>query len=383
MRILKSYVTILFTSLSVLLCVAATSNAQTTPDPTADLVGVPSSGFDVKGTDISPQSLPPMVTTTLGHASCYDKPGGFSIVETNRLEEMLDEIDLSNSEEGDPSARMQNRIFPPNKLVGGRWDSDGKNMTITLWLKDTNGKILLSKSKSGPLDSFSEITDNVSKELADAMCKSKNETTNSWVGTITYENTEKNESKSRDPYVLGDAIDRTGKTYSYLSVNIRIGSTGTPQAFIVSKFMVTTEEIATGKINCGKVKGWRSTAFHKKSLLERKGVVTANASVSVSVKKSFYAISIGISEIKTTVTFSESMNDEGGCAEPYGKNPPPFVRTESIPVLIPSSIVQNIPLKNQNELSGSKKIPNAGTITWNLKQTPIKTNLASGIKNQH
>jgi hypothetical protein len=383
MRNKKSYVTILFTSLSVFLCMAAASNAQTTPDPTADLVGVPSSGFDVKGTDISPKSLPPMVTTTLGHASCYNKPGGFSIVETDRVEEMLDEIDLSNSEAGNPSTRMQNRIFPPNKLVGGKWDSDGKNMTITLWLKDTNGKILLSRSKSGPLENFSEITDNVSKDLADAMCKTKNEPTNRWVGTISYEHTKKNESKSRSSYVLGDGIDSTGKTYSYLSVNIRIGSTGTPQAFIVSKSGIISEEIATGKINCGKVKGWRSTAFHKKSTMEGKGVVNANASVSVSARKSFYEISIGISEIKTTTTFSESMHDDGGCAEPYDKNPPPFVRTESIPVLVPSSIVQNIPLKNQNELSGSKKIPNAGTITWNLKQTPIKTNPVSGIKNQH
>jgi hypothetical protein len=379
MQTKKTYVARLFTYLSILLCLAAVSNAQSTSDSNIDLVGVPNNGFEIKGTDISPKVLPPMVTTALGNASCYNKPGGFSIVETEKVEELLDEIDLSNSEEFDPSTRMQNRIFPPNKLVGGKWDSDGKNMTVTLWLKDTNGKILFSKSKSGQIKNFSEIIDNASKELAETMCKTRDVPTNPWVGIITYEDTKKTESKIRDPYVLGDKIDRTGNTYSSLRVNIRIGSTGAPQAFIVSKLIVTNEEIGTGKINCGKRKGWRSTGFHKKSLIDSKGIVNTSASVSVKIGKSNYEISIDLPEIKRTVTFSESMNDEGGCAEPYDKKSPPFVTTEKIPAFIPSPIIQNLPLKNQNELSGSKKFPNYGTVTWKLK----KTNPASVINNRH
>jgi hypothetical protein len=319
-----------------------------------------------------------MVIAPLTNASCYYKPGGFWVFEINKVEVMLDEVDLSSSEGFDPSTRMQNLNFPPNKLVGGKWDSDGKNMTITLWLKDTTGKILFSKSKSGQVKDFDKIINNASKELADTMCKNKDVPTNPWVGFITYENTEKSESKNRDPYVLGDRIDRAGNTHSSLRVNIKIGLTGVPQAFIVSKLIVTNEEIGTGKINCGKRKGWRSTGFHKKSLLESKGFTTANASVSVKIGKGNYDISFYIPEIKRTVTFSESMNDEGGCAEPYDKKSPPFTSTETVPVPISDIFQEPLP-KNQNELSGSKKFSNAGTITWKL----TKTNSASGINNRH
>lgn len=165
MRIRKLYVTVLFAFLVALLCMGVTASAT-------DIVGLPSSGFKVKGLDISGRDVAGMLYTDLGHASCYDKPDGFYVVETDpdKLKILQDEIDRSNSKGFDPSTRMKNRYVPPNKLVSGTWYSDGKNLTVTLLLKDSHGKTLLSKSGSGPAKDFFDISSKVGKELADAMC---------------------------------------------------------------------------------------------------------------------------------------------------------------------------------------------------------------------
>ena len=161
--------TILGLSLAALLCAGAATDAA---DSGMDTVGAPSNGFKVTGLDIKGAGVAAVVTTDLTHASCYDKPGGFSVVETDpdKLAAIKAEIDLSNSPGADPSTRLTNRYTPPNKFVSGGWSSDGTTLTVTLQLTDAQGRVLLGRSGSGPVKDFSDVSAKVTKDLTDAMC---------------------------------------------------------------------------------------------------------------------------------------------------------------------------------------------------------------------
>ena len=140
-------------------------------NPSIAIVGAPSKGFTVTGADVSGKAVAAMVSTDLASASCYDKPGGFILVETDPdiLAVLQAEIDFSNSPWADPRTRMKNRYVPPSYFVGGGWTTDGTTLTITLHLTDTKGSVLLSKSGSGPAENFSDISGKVTKDLTDAM----------------------------------------------------------------------------------------------------------------------------------------------------------------------------------------------------------------------
>jgi hypothetical protein len=173
MRIKRLHGIVLSAFLAALLCIGVTAGAQTESGSSTDVVGVPAGGFTVKGLDLPARALSPMIMSELTKASCYGDPGSFTVVETDPdiLSELQKEIDASNSEGFDPSTRMQNRWLRPNKSVSGSWNSDGTTLTATLWLTDTHGNVLITKSVSGPDKDFFDITEKVGKELADAMCK--------------------------------------------------------------------------------------------------------------------------------------------------------------------------------------------------------------------
>ena len=137
-----------------------------------DNVGAPSKGFKVSGLDIKGADVASVVSSDLTQASCYNKPGGFVLVETDpdKLSAMKSEIELSNSPLGDPNARMHNRYTPPNKFVSGGWSSDGTTLTATLVLTDARGNVLLARSGSGPVQNFNNVSEKVTKDLTDAMC---------------------------------------------------------------------------------------------------------------------------------------------------------------------------------------------------------------------
>ena len=161
--------TILGLFLSALLCAGAATDAA---ESDMDIVGVPSKGFKVTGLEISGRAVAAVVSTDLTKASCYYKPGGFYLVETDpdKLAAIKSEIDLSNSPGFDPGTRRQNRYVPPNEVVSGGWSSDGTTLTVTLQLADARGRMLLSRSGSGPATDFSNINAKVTKDLTDAMC---------------------------------------------------------------------------------------------------------------------------------------------------------------------------------------------------------------------
>jgi hypothetical protein len=161
--------TILGFFLLALLCAGAATGAAQSG---MDIVGAPSKGFKTSGLDITGADVAAVVSTDLIAASCYDKPGGFILVETDpdKLAAIKSEIDLSNSPGADPATRMQSRYVPPNELVSGGWSSDGTTLTVTLQLTDAQGAVLLSKSGSGPEANFTDISAKVTKDLTDAMC---------------------------------------------------------------------------------------------------------------------------------------------------------------------------------------------------------------------
>jgi hypothetical protein len=141
-------------------------------DSGMDIIGAPSKNFKVTGLDIKGADVAAVVATDLTQASCYNKPGGFFLVETDpdKLAAMKAEIDVSNSPVGDPGTRMKNRYVPPNKFVSGGWFSDGTTLTVTLQLADAQGRVLLGRSGSGPVKDFNEISAKVTKDLTNAMC---------------------------------------------------------------------------------------------------------------------------------------------------------------------------------------------------------------------
>jgi hypothetical protein len=141
------------------------------------LVGVPASGFTIAGLDLHPADIPPMLTTDLAGVSCYNKDGGFVVVETdpNVLAAIQAEIDLSNSTWADPSTRLQNLYVPPDYFVDGSLSSDGTNLTVTYRLVDSEGNELASKTGTGPSDDFFNIHAQVAKDLTNAMCCGKSQ----------------------------------------------------------------------------------------------------------------------------------------------------------------------------------------------------------------
>jgi hypothetical protein len=152
-----------------LLCIGTTTDAA---QSRMDIVGAPSKGFKVTGMDIKGADVAALVSTDLTQASCYDKAGGFQLVETDpdKLAAIKAEIDLSNSRDADPETRLRNRYVPPSKFVGGSWTSDGTNLTITLQLADAQGKVLLTRNGSGPVKDFFNLSEKVTKDLTNAMC---------------------------------------------------------------------------------------------------------------------------------------------------------------------------------------------------------------------
>jgi hypothetical protein len=163
--------TILGLFLLALLCAGAATGAAQSG---MDIVGAPSKGFKVTGLDIKGADVASVVSTDLTAASCYSKPGGFYLVETDpdKLAAMQSERDISNSPGADPETRMQNRWVPPNKFVSGGWSSDGTTLTVSLQLTDAQGTVLLDRSGSGPVADFNDISAKVTKDLTDAMCGS-------------------------------------------------------------------------------------------------------------------------------------------------------------------------------------------------------------------
>ena len=162
--------TILGLILLALLCAGASTGAAQSG---MDIVGAPSKGFKVTGLDIKGADVASVVSTDLTAASCYNKPGGFYLVETDpdKLAAMKSEIDTSNSPGADPGTRMQSRYVPPNQFVSGGWSSDGTTLTVTLQLADAQGRVLLSTGGSGPAKDFSDTNAKVTKDLTDAMCE--------------------------------------------------------------------------------------------------------------------------------------------------------------------------------------------------------------------
>lgn len=148
-----------------------------TPSPGVGLVGVPTSGFTITGLDLHPASIPPMLTTDLSGAPCYDKDGGFVVVETDprALAAIQAEIDLSNSEWADPATRLENHYVPPDYFINGSLSSDGTNLTVTYRLVDSEGNELASKTGTGPADDFFNIHAQVAKDLVSAMCCGKSQ----------------------------------------------------------------------------------------------------------------------------------------------------------------------------------------------------------------
>ena len=172
--------TILGLFLFALLCAGvATDGAQSG----MNIVGAPSKGFKVTGLNITGADVAAVVSTHLTAASCYNKPGGFYLVETDpeKLAAMKSEIGTSNSPGADPGTRMQNRYVPPNNFVSGGWSSNGTTLTVTLQLTDDQGRVLLDRSGSGPVADFSNISAKVTKDLTDAMCR-----VTAYKGTITF-----------------------------------------------------------------------------------------------------------------------------------------------------------------------------------------------------
>ena len=147
------------------------------PSAGIGLVGVPSSGFTVNGLDLQAAGIASMVTTDMAGAPCYDKDGGFVVVETDPaiLAAVQAEIDFSNSPEADPSTRLQNLYVPPSYFINGSLSSDGTNLTVTYRLVDSEGNELASKSGTGQADDLFDIHARVAKDLASAMCCGKSQ----------------------------------------------------------------------------------------------------------------------------------------------------------------------------------------------------------------
>ncbi len=159
----------------------ADSSDGSSPPPAAapsagiGLVGVPSSGIVITGLNQQAAGIASMITTDLAGAPCYDKDGGFVVVETdpNVLAARQAEIDLSNSEYFDPATRLQNLYVPPDYFVSGNLSSDGTNLTVTYRLVDAQGAELFSKSGTGPANDPFGLHTQVAKQLASAMCCGK------------------------------------------------------------------------------------------------------------------------------------------------------------------------------------------------------------------
>jgi hypothetical protein len=124
------------------------------------LIGVPDNGFAARGLDLSGSNIARTVTTDMVKAArCYGEDGGFVVVETNPavLTILEEEIALSRSPSADPATRMTDRYVAPSRFVNGSWSSDGKSVTVALKVVDSQGRELLSKSATGPLDRLLDL----------------------------------------------------------------------------------------------------------------------------------------------------------------------------------------------------------------------------------
>jgi hypothetical protein len=138
------------------------------------LIGAPSAGFTVAGRGfekITGKSVAAMVSTDLAAAWCYNKPGGFVLVETDpeSLAAIKSEIDLSNSPLADPTTRLTNRYVPPGLFVRGSWTSDGTNVTVKYEVVDARGKLVATSNRWGPFKDLSDLSGKATNDLADTL----------------------------------------------------------------------------------------------------------------------------------------------------------------------------------------------------------------------
>lgn len=141
-------------------------------------VGVPRTNFTATGPDLGPWAAngeADMVTTDLVNSPCYGDGRRFVITETDPriVEACQREIELSNSEYGDPSTRLVDRRVPPDKLVSGSVVSNGTSITVALVLQDAGGNTLASGSATGPADQWFETHEKAVKALANEICDEK------------------------------------------------------------------------------------------------------------------------------------------------------------------------------------------------------------------
>lgn len=190
------------------------------------LIGIPASGFTVRGLDVTGADVAGLVLSLMTNsANCYGEDGGFVVIETDPkvLEVIRAEIELSNSPYADPAYRLTNRYVAPRLSVGGSWSSDGTNITVTLWEKDSQGKELLKRTATGPLNQLFEINAGVARALAEAMssCPSASR----WSGKVTYSRTtnDHSEKTNSDFPTLKDSETREESSSYQVEITITGG----------------------------------------------------------------------------------------------------------------------------------------------------------------
>ena len=203
------------------------------------LIGIPASGFTVRGLDVTGADVAGLVLSLMTNsANCYGEDGGFVVIETDPkvLAVIRAEIELSNSPLADPAYRMTNRYVAPRLSVGGSWSSDGTNITVTLWELDSQGKELLKRTATGPLDQLFEINDDVARALAEAMspCPSASR----WSGTVTYSRTT-NDHRESHPNVLETATNDDSSSYQ-VKITISGGNSTTSGSAVLQSIAIVT-----------------------------------------------------------------------------------------------------------------------------------------------
>lgn len=154
--------------------------------PAGSRVGIPSARFTASGPgtgDHMARGEATMLISDLAQAPCYrngfrndtDFHEGerFTIleVEPDKLAELQNEIDRTQTPAFDQRTRLTNRWMSPNVMVSGQLVSDGTNLSITVDVSDLTGNRLFSESASGPASKWFDTHQKLANKLKAKFCE--------------------------------------------------------------------------------------------------------------------------------------------------------------------------------------------------------------------
>ncbi|MBX3290463.1 MAG: alpha/beta hydrolase [Acidobacteria bacterium] len=199
-----------------------------------------------------------------------------------------------------------------------------------------------------------------------------------WTGTVTYKRTQSMTNNKTVDRVSGRGQDTTNFEMNY-NYSARVSVMEDPQGGSlgrakVSHSMVSTEKVhAVEKNSCDRGKTWRDMTGTSTSRTEVAGEATVDANVSIGVNADgTYSVSVGIPQIKGTVSGEQTSSFSGQCTSKEGKN----LSTPATPTSIDGNSLispgtDRINPADPNRISGSYTSTWQNvteTITWSLEK---------------